>query len=292
MRVEHGLLICQTTVLCCTICLRRFWMHRGGNFLCREPDLRAAGGCRTSGVARVLLAVCLPELLSCERACCFHPLAKLGSGRWTVQLDISTLAPGLFSRGDLSVCPELRSWCHTDMPQGPVIGCQDVLSVVACGMLCLFSCSKALSYSLALHCTSVPHNDLYLSTFCQCCNSSCFPLRGIFALLLCSVMCRGAPLYLGSGALFRSRPPGNYSALLATRPDKPWAGPGAVAVIGSNLSSREPRFSLLLAGQLVTLSERDGLFKVLLMWLQYHLVDRQGLVGGRWVLWLSSTQLH
>eukprot|EP00878_Enallax_costatus_P007856 GHUV01008221.1.p1 GENE.GHUV01008221.1~~GHUV01008221.1.p1 ORF type:complete len:623 (+),score=170.79 GHUV01008221.1:49-1917(+) len=90
---------------------------------------------------------------------------------------------------------------------------------------------------------------------------------------------RGAPLYLGS---VRSRPPGNYSALLAFRPDKP--GPGAVAVIGSNLSSREPRFSLLLAGQLVTLCERDGLFKVLLMWLQYHLVDRQGLVGGRWVV--------
>lgn len=89
-------------------------------------------------------------------------------------------------------------------------------------------------------------------------------------------ICRGAPLYLGS---LRSRPPGNYSALLAFRPDKP--GPGAVAVIGSNLSSREPRFSLLLAGQLVTLCERDGLFKVLLMWLQYHLAQRQGLVGGR-----------
>jgi hypothetical protein len=34
-------------------------------------------------------------------------------------------------------------------------------------------------------------------------------------------------------------------------------------------------------GQLLTLCERDGLFKVLLMWLQFHLVERQGLVGGR-----------
>lgn len=88
--------------------------------------------------------------------------------------------------------------------------------------------------------------------------------------------CRGAPLYLGS---LRSRPPGNYSALLAFRPDKP--GPGAIAVIGSNLASKEPRFSLLIAGQLVTLCDRDGLFKSLLMWLQFHLVERQGLVGGR-----------
>lgn len=97
-------------------------------------------------------------------------------------------------------------------------------------------------------------------------------LKRILFLLLC----RGAPLYLGS---LRSRPPGSYSALLAFRPDKP--GPGAVAVVGSNLSSREPRFSLLFAGHLVTLCDRDGLFKVLLMWLQYHLVERQGLVGGR-----------
>ncbi|WIA31394.1 hypothetical protein OEZ86_002293 [Tetradesmus obliquus] len=89
---------------------------------------------------------------------------------------------------------------------------------------------------------------------------------------------RGAPLYLGS---LRSRPPGNYSALLAFRPDKP--GPGAIAVIGSNLASKEPRFSLLIAGQLVTLCDRDGLFKSLLMWLQFHLVERQGLVGGRYL---------
>eukprot|EP00775_Hariotina_reticulata_P007375 gene7375-7585_t len=36
-------------------------------------------------------------------------------------------------------------------------------------------------------------------------------------------------------------------------------------------------------GQLLTLCERDGLFKVLLMWLQFHLVERQGLVGGRYL---------
>ncbi|KAF8057753.1 tmem209 [Scenedesmus sp. PABB004] len=61
---------------------------------------------------------------------------------------------------------------------------------------------------------------------------------------------RGAPLYLGT---LRSRPPASYSALLA----------------------------LLLAGQLVTLCERDGVFKALLMWLQCHAVGRHGLVGGR-----------
>jgi hypothetical protein len=107
---------------------------------------------------------------------------------------------------------------------------------------------------------------------CRCCSRSHTHTYTTPAL----PTCRGAPLYLGS---LRSRPPGNYSALLAFRPDKP--GPGAIAVIGSNLASREPRFSLLIAGQLVTLCERDGLFKSLLMWLQFHLVERQGLVGGR-----------
>lgn len=51
---------------------------------------------------------------------------------------------------------------------------------------------------------------------------------------------RGAPLFLG---VLRARPPSVYSALLAFRPDRP--GPGAAAVIGSALSTAEPRFTLL-----------------------------------------------
>jgi hypothetical protein len=77
----------------------------------------------------------------------------------------------------------------------------------------------------------------------------------------------------------RSRPPASYSALLAFRPDKP--GPGAVAVIGSNLSSREPRYSLLAEGQIITLEQRDGAFHALLLFLSYHAANRQGLLGGR-----------
>lgn len=93
---------------------------------------------------------------------------------------------------------------------------------------------------------------------------------------LCCCCCRGAPLYLGS---LRTRPPGRYSALLCVRPERP--GPGALAVIGSALCGREPRFSLLMGGTLVTLCERDGLFKCLLMWLQAHAVERDSLLGGR-----------
>jgi hypothetical protein len=89
---------------------------------------------------------------------------------------------------------------------------------------------------------------------------------------------RGAPLYLGQ---LRSRPPASYSALLAFRPDKP--GAGAAAVIGSNLSGREPRYSLLAEGQIITLDQRDGAFHSLLLWLSYHQTKRQGLLGGRYL---------
>jgi hypothetical protein len=89
---------------------------------------------------------------------------------------------------------------------------------------------------------------------------------------------RGAPLYLGQ---LRARLPASYSALLAYRPDKP--GPGAAAVIGTNLSSREPRYSLLAEGQIITLEQRDGAFHALLLFLSYHAAKRQGLLGGRYL---------
>ncbi|KAI8474127.1 MAG: cytochrome B561, N terminal-domain-containing protein [Monoraphidium minutum] len=96
---------------------------------------------------------------------------------------------------------------------------------------------------------------------------------------------RGAPLYLGQ---LRARPPASYSALLAFRPDKP--GPGAAAVIGSNLSSREPRYSWLAEGQIVTLEQRDGVFHSLLLFLSYHDARRQGLLGGRFLAELSGLE--
>ena len=89
---------------------------------------------------------------------------------------------------------------------------------------------------------------------------------------------RGAPLYLGA---LRSRPPARYSALLAFRPDK--MGPGAAAVIGSNLSSREPRYSWVAEGQMVTFEQRDGVFHSLLLFLSHHAARRQGLLGGRYL---------
>lgn len=89
---------------------------------------------------------------------------------------------------------------------------------------------------------------------------------------------RGAPLYLGQ---LRSRPPALYSALLAFRPDKP--GPGAAAVIGSNLASRDPRYSWLAEGQVVTFEGRDGVFHALLLFLVFHDAKRQGLLGGRFL---------
>lgn len=49
----------------------------------------------------------------------------------------------------------------------------------------------------------------------------------------------------------------------------------------SSFLCREPRFALLLLGHHFSVSERDGLFKVLLWWLRYHLLQRQGLLGGR-----------
>ena len=89
---------------------------------------------------------------------------------------------------------------------------------------------------------------------------------------------RGAPLDLGQ---LRSRPPALYSALLAFRPDKP--GPGAAAVIGTNLASREPRYSWLAEGQALTFEGRDGVFHSLLLFLLYHDAKRQGLLGGRFL---------
>jgi hypothetical protein len=53
------------------------------------------------------------------------------------------------------------------------------------------------------------------------------------------------------------------------------------ACLCSGAYRREPRFSLLLLGHAFSLCERDGFFKVLLWWLRYHLVERQGLLGGR-----------
>lgn len=96
---------------------------------------------------------------------------------------------------------------------------------------------------------------------------------------------RGAPLYLGT---LRSRPPASYSALLAFRPDKP--GPGAAAVIGSNLASREPRYSWLAEGQVVTFEGRDGAFHALLLFLSYHASKRQGLLGGRYLAELAGLE--
>jgi len=89
---------------------------------------------------------------------------------------------------------------------------------------------------------------------------------------------RGTPLYLGS---VPGRPSLQYSGLLSYRPDKP--GPGVVAVIGSHLASTEPRFSFLVEGSMITLTERHGMFKTLLMFLRYHLLQRQGMVGGRFL---------
>jgi len=96
---------------------------------------------------------------------------------------------------------------------------------------------------------------------------------------------RGAPLYLGQ---LRARPPVSYSALLAFRPDKP--GPGAAAVIGSNLSGREPRYSLLAESQIITLEQRDGVFHALLLFLSYHATKRQGLLGGRFLAELGGLE--
>jgi hypothetical protein len=48
-------------------------------------------------------------------------------------------------------------------------------------------------------------------------------------------------------------------------------------------ATSKPSFSLVAGGQQLTLAERDGLFKALLMWLRYHAEKRQGLVGGRCV---------
>ena len=56
-----------------------------------------------------------------------------------------------------------------------------------------------------------------------------------------------------------------------------------LCVLYCGVGCREPRFSLLLLGHQFSLCERDGFFKVLLWWLRYHLVERQGLMGGRWV---------
>ena len=52
------------------------------------------------------------------------------------------------------------------------------------------------------------------------------------------------------------------------------------------LCTNTERFCLIctwMQGSMITLTERHGMFKTLLMFLRYHLLQRQGMVGGRFL---------
>ena len=57
------------------------------------------------------------------------------------------------------------------------------------------------------------------------------------------------PLYLGQ---LQSRPPNQYSAILAYRPDKP--GPRVDAILALNLSGAAPMMCFLVEGRIVALT--------------------------------------
>lgn len=84
----------------------------------------------------------------------------------------------------------------------------------------------------------------------------------------------GMPLFLGQ---VKSRPPPQYTAILAYRPDK--AGRGVDAIVASNLTSSSPLFSILLEGRILTLVGYEAVFHVVLMLLQYHKLKYNGMLG-------------
>jgi hypothetical protein len=99
-----------------------------------------------------------------------------------------------------------------------------------------------------------------------------FPARG--AQPDAAEVSKGMPLYLGR---LPQRPPNQYSALLAFRPEK--LSKDADAVLATLLATTTPLFSFVVDTRLVTLMGQDSMLNALLLLLQLHKLRHQGLLG-------------
>jgi hypothetical protein len=82
------------------------------------------------------------------------------------------------------------------------------------------------------------------------------------------------PLYLGR---MPQRPPNQYSAILAFRPET--LSKDADAILATSLATAAPLFSFVMDGRLVTLVGQEALFFAVLLLLQLHKLRFSGLLG-------------
>ncbi|KAG1659097.1 hypothetical protein FOA52_013743 [Chlamydomonas sp. UWO 241] len=90
---------------------------------------------------------------------------------------------------------------------------------------------------------------------------------------------KGMPLFLGQ---LQTRPPNQYSAILAYRPDAP--GPRVDAILALNLASNTgPMMCFLADGRFTALTGYHALFHVIIMFILYHKLRYNSVLGNHYL---------